>query len=213
MPENDKYKFKVNKEMFEVDDPSITARTILTMAGKSDVTKHALYMKIQGQQRVKIENLDDPIDLSQAGLERFKTLPLEQTEGEAAVAVNILPEEDIVYLALTKLDWELVPEGAIHWLVIRDYPIPAGYNFGKADVSLRLERCYPDVQIDMVYFSENLTLLSGRPIRQLTSANHLGRVWQRWSRHRTAQNPWRTDVDCVETHMALVDDWLMREMR
>ena len=39
------------------------------------------------------------------------------------------------------------------------------------------------------------------------------RAWQRWSRHRTAVNPWRRGYDCIETHVLLVDDWLEREIR
>jgi len=214
MPKKEKeFKFTVDKEKFEVEDPLITARSILLLAGIVDVDKYALYMKVQGQQRKKIENLDDEIDLSQKGLERFKTIPLEQTEGEASANAISLPDEDTEHLNLMGLRWELVNEGNVYWLVIKDYKIPKGYNHDNADVSLRLERCYPDVQIDMVYFGKDLALINGQPIRQLTNATHLGRTWQRWSRHRTPQNPWRPDVDGIETHMALVDDWLQRETR
>ena len=35
-----------------------------------------------------------------------------------------------------------------------------------------------------------------------------GTPWQRWSRHRTSQNPWRPGVDGIPTHLALVEHWL-----
>ena len=33
-----------------------------------------------------------------------------------------------------------------------------------------------------------------------------GRTYQRWSRHRTAQNPWRVGVDGLDTHVFLIED-------
>ncbi len=38
-----------------------------------------------------------------------------------------------------------------------------------------------------------------------------GRQFQRWSRHRTPGNPWRSGVDDIEAHIILVKHWLERE--
>jgi hypothetical protein len=38
-----------------------------------------------------------------------------------------------------------------------------------------------------------------------------GKSFQRWSRHRTAENPWRIGRDNLGTHIILVEDWLARE--
>ena len=38
-----------------------------------------------------------------------------------------------------------------------------------------------------------------------------GKTYQRWSRHRTAQNPWKAGFDGLETHVYLIEDWLVRE--
>ena len=35
--------------------------------------------------------------------------------------------------------------------------------------------------------------------------------YQRWSRHRTPQNPWIPGQDSLATHIMLVEDWLERE--
>jgi hypothetical protein len=51
----------------------------------------------------------------------------------------------------------------------------------------------------------------GVPIKALAQQQIDGTGWQRWSRHRTPQNPWRPGVDSVATHLVLVDQWLLRE--
>ena len=50
---------------------------------------------------------------------------------------------------------------------------------------------YPDAQIDMAYFKPFLARTDGRAIQNLTECVIQREKWQRWSRHRTQQNPWR----------------------
>jgi len=52
----------------------------------------------------------------------------------------------------------------------------------------------------------------GRPIGALSSQLIEGTTWQRWSRHRTAANPWRPGIDCIETQTAFVDLELTKEL-
>jgi len=215
MPNNEKpegYKFKVDKEKFESDEKCITGLEILQKAGVDDVSKFGLYQKLKGKPMERIEDLTAAIDLSKKGIERFVTLPLEQQEGEAPQRVSCLPDYDEDFLNSLGLGWEVKADGGVHWLVIHHYPIPDGYNVATSTLSLRLERSYPDTQIDMVYFANSLALTNNCQIGQLASARHLGQVWQRWSRHRTTQNPWRVGIDCVETHIAQVQHWLEREL-
>ena len=79
-------------------------------------------------------------------------------------------------------------------------------------MALRISPSYPDDQIDMVYFSPALALKSGRGIRQLTLTMIDGKQYQQWSRHRTAQNPWRPGLDSISTHLLQVNNWLDREL-
>ena len=123
-----------------------------------------------------------------------------------------LPEEDVECLDALGLKWETVIEGGTKWLIIHAYSLPDGYNHGKAELALRIPPSYPDEQIDMVYFSPALALMSGRTIRQLSGATIDGKSYQQWSRHRTGDNPWRTGLDNVGTHLLQVDDWLRREL-
>jgi len=123
-----------------------------------------------------------------------------------------LLEGDRAYLETLGLPWETVAEGQAQWLIIHDWPVPAGYNLGKAAAAVRIEAAYPDTQIDMVYFHPALKRADGKAIRALAEQAIGGKKWQRWSRHRTPKNPWRPGVDDLSTHMLLVDDWLRREL-
>lgn len=70
---------------------------------------------------------------------------------------------------------------------------------------------YPASQIDMAYFSPALAKKSGRPIRAIANQLIDGKTFQRWSRHRAA-GEWTPGVDCVATHLCLVDNWLTRDL-
>lgn len=123
------------------------------------------------------------------------------------------PEDDRVFLDGFGLHWDAIMQGAVRAVVIRGYPIPAGYNVTTADVQLRLDAGYPDTQIDMVYFSPPIQRADGKAIAATNIEPFDGTQWQRWSRHRTAVNPWVAGQDNIERHLMLVDDWLQRELK
>lgn len=89
-----------------------------------------------------------------------------------------LGDEDEDCLISTGLEWDAVVEGSTKWLILRRYPIPAGYNVAVADAALRIPPSYPDDQIDMVYFHPGLALVSGRGIGALTPLTLEGRRYQ-----------------------------------
>ncbi|KKC24354.1 multiubiquitin domain-containing protein [Sphingomonas sp. SRS2] len=206
------YKFQIDKEHYETANPTPTARELLTIAGKLPVERFALYSKGKGQPR-RLE-LDERVDLREPGNEKFLTLPLDQTEGLGAGRRQFaLPAEDGEWLDSLGLVYELIAEGGIPRVVIYGWPMPAGYNVAKVDVNVRIDPGYPDTQIDMAYFSPALVRTDGRAIAALSDDSFDGKIWQRWSRHRTPANPWRAGLDNLATHFALVDDWLARELR
>jgi hypothetical protein len=123
-----------------------------------------------------------------------------------------LPEEDEQYLDSLGLSWETVKDGETRWLVVHDRPVPPGYNLSNALAGLILPASYPDGPIDMAYFHPHLSLVGGKAINGLTSRAFDGKEWQQWSRHRTAENPWRPGEDCISTHFIQVDHWLLREL-
>ena len=119
--------------------------------------------------------------------------------------------EDAAFLQECGFAWETVADGS-QWVLLNDFPIPAGYAQKNVTAAIRLETGYPDAQLDMVYFHPALTRTDGKGITA-TSANQaiIGQVFQRWSRHRTPQNPWLAGQDNLATHIMLVEDWLERE--
>lgn len=122
-----------------------------------------------------------------------------------------LPEEDAEWLEALGLEYECVNEAEILRVVIRNWPVPAGYNVPNVSVNVRIDPGYPSAQIDMAYFFPPLSRTDGRPIGALADDPFDGQVWQRWSRHRTPANPWRPGIDNLSTHFGLVDHWLNKE--
>lgn len=124
-----------------------------------------------------------------------------------------LPEEDCEYLEATPLKWETVIDGNIKRVILYDFPIPPGYNQKTVGLNVRIEAAYPDTQIDMVYFHPHLNRTDGKPIRAIAEDSFDGKSWQRWSRHRTGPNPWRPGIDNLSTHIALIGEWLLLELK
>lgn len=122
-----------------------------------------------------------------------------------------LLEEDTEYLDARGHRWETLREGNVLWLLVHGWTVPPGYNVPTVSVALRLTG-YPSGALDMAWFSPALSRTDGVPIRATSARTVIdARSWQRWSRHRTKQNPWRPGVDGIPTHLALVEHWLERE--
>lgn len=81
-PKAKRYRIRVDKEHYEVEAPGLTGREILMLAGKQPPERFRLDQKMRGGETRKIE-LDQYIDFTAPGIERFMTLPLDQTEGGA----------------------------------------------------------------------------------------------------------------------------------
>lgn len=74
------YRIRINGEPFVVSNPSPTGREILTLAGLLPVENYTLRIKYAGEKPRKVE-LDEKVDLRKPGVEKFKALPRDQTEG------------------------------------------------------------------------------------------------------------------------------------
>jgi hypothetical protein len=122
-----------------------------------------------------------------------------------------LQEEDLLFLDNLGLPWETINEGGMQWVIIHNYPVPFGYNVDVVKVGIKLETGYPRTQLDMAYFFPSLVRLDGKPINALSMQPINGENFQRWSRHRTPQNPWREGIDDLSTHMSLVSFWFEQE--
>ena len=207
-----RYKILIDKDVLEIDNGNPTGRELLQYAKKEPPEQYAIYLKVKGAQPQRID-LDQKVDLTKPGVERFVTLPLDQTEGFDGRRDFELPQEDLDWLRSTGRRFELVAENNVLRVVISGFPVPPGYDREEADVNVRIDPGYPDTQIDMVYVHPHLARIDGRPISALASDAFDGRDWQRWSRHRTPANPWRSGIDNLATHFALVRYWFSREVR
>lgn len=123
-----------------------------------------------------------------------------------------LPVEDCNFLDGLG-NWETVCDSGMQWVIIHDYPVCPGYSVNKVTVALKIETGYPRTQLDMAYFFPALVRKDGKGIGATSSQNINGKLFQRWSRHRTAQNPWREGVDDISTHMSLVSFWFEQEFK
>ena len=211
VPKDHTYKIKIDKIQYTVSQAIITGRELLTLAGKTP-EQFILRQKVNGKV-VRIE-LNQEVDLTAPGVERFMTIPNEVTEGEATVMRSDfeLMKDDSTYLRSLDLNYEAVFDGQVRRVIIHGFPIPKGYNVDKASVYVYLQPGYPDAQIDMAYFYPGLSRADGKAIGALSPLEFDGKSWQQWSRHRTAASVWRMGEDNLSTHMTLVADWLNQEL-
>src|SRR5262249_39527846 len=79
-PRSRGYRIRVNGKPFEVMQQFITGREVLELAGLTPPENYLLRVKIAGQRPQKVD-LDEQIDLRHPGVEKFKALPRDQTEG------------------------------------------------------------------------------------------------------------------------------------
>ena len=125
-----------------------------------------------------------------------------------------LPEEDVEHLDARGLPWETVSEGGSLWLLVHNFPIPDGYNHRIAIAAIQIPSNYANAGLDMVFFHPALARVDGVPIPNADATQMIQNyAFQRWSRHRTTENPWRLGIDNVSTHIGLVEEWLLREFR
>jgi hypothetical protein len=123
-----------------------------------------------------------------------------------------LPEEDCKFLDGIG-EWETISNSGMQWVIIHDYPVCPGYNIEKVTVAIKIETGYPRTALDMAYFFPALHRKDGKVIRATTSQSIDGKSFQRWSRHRTSQNPWREGIDDLSTHLSLVSFWFELEFK
>jgi len=74
------YRIKVNGDPFVVNKPQPTGREILTLAGLLPAEEYTLRVKVAGEKPRKV-GLNEKVDLREKGVEKFKALPRDQTEG------------------------------------------------------------------------------------------------------------------------------------
>ena len=75
-----RYRIKIDRKPYIVEQAEITGREVLALAGLEPPEKYTLRVTVAGQRPEKV-GLDDVVDLTRKGVERFKSMPRDQTEG------------------------------------------------------------------------------------------------------------------------------------
>lgn len=84
---NEQYKIRIDKQNYDVNVPSMTGNELLTLAGKA-LDRFKLIQRLKGGQ-AKPVGANESISFTDPGVERFMTLPLDQTEGNQCAATSI----------------------------------------------------------------------------------------------------------------------------
>ncbi|QKS26733.1 multiubiquitin domain-containing protein [Vreelandella titanicae] len=209
------WQLNVQGVLVNSEQPTILARDALKDAGFNPDKGWILVLKITGEPKQSI-NIDDTIDLRNPGIEKLRLTPAEINNGEMAAASVLefsLLEQDVAYLKQLDFNWETRLVGARRWLIIHDYTLPSGYNHDQVNLAIEIPTAYPDAQLDMFFVHPSLALANGKRIGQTDSRETiLGKVYQRWSRHLNGITRWNPLTDSVITHLAVVEESLLREV-
>lgn len=116
----------------------------------------------------------------------------------------MLPPIDMEFLQENAPGHSIASESGMICVVIPNLPLGPGYDQPTSDLLLRLSGGYPDVKPDMWWFYPPVRRTDGQTIPATESQEqHLGRTWQRWSRHLD-DNQWRSGIDSLRSYLALV---------
>lgn len=214
VPRAKRYRIRIDKERYVVNEPFITKAELLNIVGKT-ADKWRIHQKLRGGQMDEVTE-GEKVDLRERGVERFVTMELAQTDGETTAqeapparrAFN-LPEEDVEFLNSLGRMWETVKDAEVRWLLLHDYPIPTGFNVGSVKLAIKVEGGYPPAKLDMAYFQPGLSKVSGTAIPNLSPVTICGESYQQWSRHYQ----WREGIDDLAVHYRRIEQWLLDELK
>lgn len=194
--------------------PVISVVDALTRAG-FDPNAWIIILKAQGQPKRQL-SVGDEIDLRAPGTEKIRLTAKDVSNGEARTVPSrdfALLDIDESYLDGLGLHWETRNSDGHRWLIINDYPVPAGYTAITTTLALMIPPTYPQSEIDMFYAYPPLKRAAGGAIPATEAVQSIGGLpFQRWSRHRGSVVPWNPQRDNVVTHLALVESALMKEV-
>jgi hypothetical protein len=121
-----------------------------------------------------------------------------------------LPPTDASYLTDRAIAHQVVPDGGMVCVVLPGFRLSPGYDREAADLLIRLQPGYPDLPPDMWWFDPAIHLAGGGVVQATEVVeHHLGRPWQRWSRH-LQPDQWKSGVDGLESYLALIGRELNR---
>lgn len=115
-----------------------------------------------------------------------------------------LTTEDQEALQRHGLSAVVCDEGGMTCVEIPEFRLPEGFTRSTSTLLLRLNPAFPDVPPDMWWFDPPVLRADGAVIPATDhSEHHLGRPWQRWSRHLDPSQ-WQSGVDTMESFIAII---------
>lgn len=80
IPRGHHYLIMVDRQKYKVEQECLSGREILKLAGKTPPERFQLNQRFKGGKVVKV-NYDQEVSFVEPGVEKFMTIPLDQTEG------------------------------------------------------------------------------------------------------------------------------------
>ena len=123
----------------------------------------------------------------------------------------MLRPADEEYLARLGLPYEVTQAGGMIALVIKDWPLPEGYEPRAVELLIRLPPGFPDAPPDMYWCNPPVRLAGSGAYPQAADLfeQHLDQQWQRFSRH-LPPGAWQPGRDSLESYLALIRTELAR---
>ena len=204
---------QIRGKNYEFDRPQVIVRDALIRAG-FDVSKSwEVKFKVKNQP-IRPVGMNDVLDLSQPGVEHLRVAPANIGNGDgtqdARRDFSLLPG-DVSFLASAGLHWQTIIDGG-RWLVVDGYALPAGYNAPRCSIAVEIPESYPGAQLDMFFCNPHLIANGAAPPRTEHRQLIANTEFQRWSRHRGAGSEWTPGVDNLESHFALIEHAITREV-
>ncbi len=177
------WKLNVQGVILELHEPTIVVREAIRLAGFNPDQGWHIFLKVEGEPKREV-GLDYVVDLRTPGIEKIRLVPKEVNNGEAPTVPRrdfAILDGDAGHLRARGLRWETVIEDKRRWLVIYDYPIPAGYTAAVTTLALEIPPTYPGAQIYGFFSHPPLALINGRaiPNTQFTDCDWSIHFWRR----------------------------------
>ena len=209
------WKLNVQGVLLELPTPTVVVREALILAGFNPDQGWQIFLKVAGHPKQPVQ-LTTEIDLRTPGIEKLRLTPKDVNNGEGPAKLSqsfALLDIDEAHLDRLGLRWETIIEADRRWLLLHDYPLPAGYTVTHTKVALEIPLTYPGAQIYGFYAYPPLALACGRVIESTQLRGVLlGVEFHGWSRNRGPAAPWNSATDNVVTQLALVDAALVKEL-